>query len=109
MVVVRGYLKDSWDLDVEKLIAASNSITDIETKLKLFASILRRTDIEDSIVTLLLNLLPEEYHQLNEKGKRVKLEAAEHNIMLAEVLKARDYISSYILKGDRIQLNTKKS
>lgn len=109
MVVVRGYLKEPWDVEVEKLIVASNSITDIETKLKLFASILRRTDIEDSIVTLLLNLLPEEYHQLNEKGKRVKLEAAEHNIMLAEVLKARDYISSYIPKGDRIQLNTKKS
>ena len=109
MVVVREYLKESWDLNVEKLIVASNSISDIETKLKLFASILKRNDIEDSIVTLLLNLLPEEYHQLNEKGKRVKLEAAEHNIMLAEVLKARDYISSYIPKGDRIQLNTKKS
>lgn len=109
MVVVRGYLKDSWDLDVEKLIAASNSITDIETKLKLFASILRRTDIEDSIITRLINILPEEYHQLNDKGKRVKLEAAEHNIMLADALKARDYISSYTLKGDRIQLNTKKS
>ncbi|MBQ3175212.1 MAG: hypothetical protein IJB58_04495 [Bacteroidales bacterium] len=109
MVVVREYLKELWDLDVEKLITASNSISDIETKLKLFASILRRTDIEDSIVTLLINLLPEEYHQLNDKGKRVKLEAAEHNIMLADVLKARDYISSYILKGDRIQLNTKKS
>ena len=108
-IVVREYLKESWDVDVEKLIAASNSISDIETKLKLFTAILRRTDLEDSIITRLINILPEEYHQLNDKGKRVKLEAAEHNIMLADVLKARDYISSYVLKGDRIQLNTKKS
>ena len=107
--VVREYLMEPWDVEVEKLITASNSISNIETKLKLFASILRRTDIEDSIITRLINILPEEYHQLNDKGKRVKLEAAEHNIMLADVLKARDYISSYILKGDRIQLNTKKS
>lgn len=107
--VVREYLMEPWDVEVEKLITASNSISDIETKLKLFASILRRTDIEDSIITRLINILPEEYHQLNDKGKRVKLEAAEHNIMLADVLKARDYISSYTLKGDRIQLNTKKS
>lgn len=109
MAVVREYLKEPWDVEVEKLIVASNSISDLETKLKLFASIITRSDIEDSIVTLLINILPEDYHQLNEKGKRVKLEAAEHNIVLAEVLKARDYISSYILKGDRIQLNTKKS
>ena len=107
--VVREYLMEPWDVEVEKLITASNSISNIETKLKLFASILRRTDIEDSIITRLINILPEEYHQLNDKGKRVKLEAAEHNIMLADVLKARDYISSYIIKGDRIQLNTKKS
>ena len=107
--VVREYLMEPSDVEVEKLITASNSISNIETKLKLFASILRRTDIEDSIITRLINILPEEYHQLNDKGKRVKLEAAEHNIMLADVLKARDYISSYILKGDRIQLNTKKS
>ena len=107
--VVREYLMEPWDVEVEKLITASNSISDIETKLKLFASILRRTDIEDSIITRLINILPEEYHQLNDKGKRVKLEAAEHNIMLADALKARDYISSYTLKGDRIQLNTKKS
>lgn len=107
--VVREYLMEPWDVEVEKLITASNSISDIETKLKLFASILRRIDIEDSIITRLINILPEEYHQLNDKGKRVKLEAAEHNIMLADVLKARDYISSYTLKGDRIQLNTKKS
>lgn len=107
--VVREYLMEPWDVEVEKLITASNSISNIETKLKLFASILRRTDLEDSIITRLINILPEEYHQLNDKGKRVKLEAAEHNIMLADVLKARDYISSYILKGDRIQLNTKKS
>lgn len=107
--VVREYLMEPWDVEVEKLITASNSISDIETKLKLFASILRMTDIEDSIITRLINILPEEYHQLNDKGKRVKLEAAEHNIMLADVLKARDYISSYIIKGDRIQLNTKKS
>lgn len=109
MAVVREYLKEPWDVEVEKLIAASNSIADLETKLKMFATLLKRTDIKDSIVTLLINILPEKYHQLNEKGKRVKLEATEHNIMLAEVLKARDYISSYILKGDRIQLNTKKS
>ena len=109
MAVVREYLKEPWDVEVEKLIVASNSISDLETKLKLFSSIITRSDIEDSIVTLLINILPEDYHQLNEKGKRVKLEAAEHNIVLAEVLKARDYISSYILKGDRIQLNTKKS
>lgn len=107
--VVREYLMEPWDVEVEKLITASNSISDFETKLKLFASIIMRSDIEDSIVALLINILPEDYHQLNEKGKRVKLEAAEHNIVLAEVLKARDYISSYILKGDRIQLNTKKS
>lgn len=109
MAVIREYLMEPWDVEVEKLITASNSISDIETKLKLFASILRRSDIEDSIITRLINILPEEYHQLNDKGKRVKLEAAEHNIMLADALKARDYISSYTLKGDRIQLNTKKS
>jgi len=107
--VVREYLMEPWDVEVEKLITASNSISDIETKLKLFTSILRRTDLEDSIITRLINILPEEYHQLNDKGKRVKLEAAEHNIKLADALKARDYISSYTLKGDRIQLNTKKS
>ena len=107
--VVREYLMEPWDVEEEKLITASNSISNIEIKLKLFASILRRTDIEDSIITRLINILPEEYHQLNDKGKRVKLEAAEHNIMLADILKARDYISSYIIKGDRIQLNTKKS
>ena len=107
--VVREYLKESWDLDVEKLIAASNSISDIETKLKLFASIIMRSDIEDSYVTLLINKLPEEYHQLNEKGKRVKLEATEHNMMLAESLKARGYISKPVTKGDIIQFNTKRS
>lgn len=106
--VVREYLKESWDLDVEKLIVASNSIYDIETKLKLFASIIMRSDIEDSYVTLLVNILPEEYHQLNEKGKRVKLESTEHNMMLAESLKARGYISKYATKGDKIQLNTKR-
>ena len=68
-VVVREYLKESWDLDVEKLIVASNSISDIETKLKLFASIIMRSDIEDSYVTLLINILPEEYHQLKERRK----------------------------------------
>ena len=108
-VVVREYLKESWDLDVEKLIVASNSISDIETKLKLFASIIMRTDIEDSYVTLLINILPEEYHQLNEKGKRVKLESTEHNMMLAESLKARGHISKYTTKGDKIQLNIKRS
>ena len=107
--VVREYLKESWDLDVEKLIVASNSISDIETKLKLFASIIMRTDIEDSYVTLLINILPEEYHQLNEKGKRVKLESTEHNMMLAESLKARGHISKYTTKGDKIQLNIKRS
>jgi hypothetical protein len=106
--VVREYLKESWDLDVEKLIVASNSISDIETKLKLFASIIMRSDIEDSYVTLLINILPEEYHQLNEKGKRVKLESTEHNMLLAESLKARGYISKYATKGDKIQLNTKR-
>ena len=106
--VVREYLKESWDLDVEKLIVASNSISDIETKLKLFASIIMRSDIEDSYVTLLINILPEEYHQLGEKGKRVKLEGTEHNMMLAESLKARGYISKYATKGDKIQLNTKR-
>ena len=108
MTVVREYLKEPWDVEVEKLIAASNSISDLETKLKLFATILKRTDIKDSIVTSLINILPEIYHQLNEKGKRVKLEATEHNVMLAEALKAREYISSYTLKGDKIQLNTKR-
>lgn len=106
--VVREYLKESWDLDVEKLIVASNSISDIETKLKLFASIIMRADIEDSYVTLLINILPEEYHQLGEKGKRVKLEVTEHNMLLAESLKARGYISKYTTKGDKIQLNTKR-
>lgn len=106
--VVREYLKESWDLDVEKLIVASNSISDIETKLKLFASIIMRSDIEDSYVTLLINILPEEYHQLGEKGKRVKLEGTEHNMLLAESLKARGYISKYATKGDKIQLNTKR-
>ena len=107
--VVREYLKEPWDLDVEKLIVASNSISDIETKLKLFASIIMRNDIEDSYVTLLINILPEEYHQLNEKGKRVKLESTEHNMMLAESLKARGLISKYTTKGDKIQLNIKRS
>ena len=106
--VAREYLKESWDLDVEKLIVASNSISDIESKLKLFASIIMRSDIEDSYVTLLINILPEEYHQLNEKGKRVKLESTEHNMLLAESLKARGYISKYATKGDKIQLNTKR-
>lgn len=107
--VVRKYLKEPWDVEVEKLIAASNSIPDIETKLKLFASIITRPDIEDSIVTLLINILPTEYHKLNEKGKRVKIEATEYNTTLAEALTERGYISKYIQKGDMIQLNTKKS
>ena len=76
---------------------------------KLFASIITRPDIEDSIVTLLINILPTEYHKLNEKGKRVKIEATEYNTTLAEALTERGYISKYIQKGDMIQLNTKKS
>jgi len=108
MVVVREYLREPWDMDIEKLIVASNSISDIETKLKLLATIIMRADIEDSYVTLLINILPEEYHQLGEKGKRVKLEVTEHNMLLAESLKARGYISKYATKGDKIQLNTKR-
>ena len=68
-----------------------------------------KSDIEDSYVTLLINILPEEYHQLNEKGKRVKLEATEHNIMFAKALKSREYISSYTTKDNKIQVNTKRS
>ena len=107
--VVREYLKEPWEVEVEKLIAASNSIFNLETKLKLFASIITRPDIEDSMVTLLINILPTEYHKLNEKGKRVKIEATEYNTTLAEALTERGYISKYIQKGDMIQLNTKKS
>lgn len=80
---------EPWNVEAEKLIEASNSITDIETKLKLFTSIIGRTDIENSIETLLIEILPEEYHHLSEKGKRIKPEASEHNILIAEALKAR--------------------
>ena len=107
--VVREYLKEPWEVEVEKLIAASNSISNLETKLKLFASIITRPDIEDSIVTLLINILPTEYHKLNEKGKRVKIEATDYNTALAEALTERGYISKYIQKEDILQLNTKKN
>ena len=107
--VVREYLKEPWDVEVNKLIAAASSIPDIETKLKLATSIITRSDIENSIIASLMNILPTEYHQLNDKGRRVRLEATEYNIMFAEALRSCDYISSYTEKEGKVQINTKRS
>lgn len=108
-IIVREYLKESWNMEVGKLVVAANSIHDIESKLRLFSSVIMRPDVEDSTIRLLISSLPTEYHLLNDKGPRVKLEATEYNIMFAEALESRGYISRYMPKGDKIQLNTKRS
>ena len=108
-IVAIEYLKEPWNVEVNKLIAAASSIPDIETKLKLATSIITRSDIENSIIASLMNILPTKYHQLNEKGRRVRLEATEYNIMFAEALRSCDYISSYTEKEGKVQINTKRS
>ncbi|MCB1228582.1 MAG: hypothetical protein KDK99_22455 [Verrucomicrobiales bacterium] len=67
-----------------------------------------KTWSEQSVMKI-LRRLPEPYSKIAEYGKKPKIPRSDQNLQLAESLVAHDLISSHRIKGEEIQLFTKRS
>lgn len=68
---------------------------------------LEKNDFDEAAITALLNTLPGKLKEITEKGKKPELPDTPETKRLVELLKAKDYISSFSESKNGIRVNTK--
>ena len=68
---------------------------------------LEKNDFDEAAITALLNTLPGKLKEIAEKGKKPELPDTPETKRLVELLKAKDYISSFSESKNGIRVNTK--
>jgi hypothetical protein len=96
-----------WDYTLLK--KALNQATNKENVLRIIILTIGNNKNNHTIITELLQLMPETYSKITEKGKRPIINITELNKLLLDTLIESNYISSYSEEGKKgYRINTKQ-
>ena len=87
-----------------KVMSLSNKTDD---KIEVLNYTLEKNDFDEAAITAFLNTLPGKLKEIAEKGKKPELPDTPETKRLVEILKAKDYISSFSESKNGIRVNTK--
>lgn len=93
----------------ELLISILENSDILISKISVISRTINNVDLEEKEIEELLSTLPEPYRSISLHGKKPLLPYSPSNEYLAEILKRKDYISSYSKKNNNIRIYTKKS
>lgn len=93
----------------ELLISILENSDMLNSKISVISMTINNVDLEEKEIDELLSTLPEPYRSVSLRGKKPLLPYSPSNEYLAEILKRKDYISSYSKKNNNIRIYTKKS
>lgn len=94
-------------LDFEFLQKVMSMTNKTEDKIVVVNYTLEKNDFDESSITAFLNALPGKYMEIAEKGKKPELPDSPETKKLVEILKEKDYISSFSESKNGIRVNTK--
>ena len=94
-------------LDEEFLIDIFEFATNVDEKIKVFNYTLSKNYIDEARITSFLKTLPAPYKYVTEKGKKPELPNTIQTKCMVELLKSKNYISSFTISKRGIRVNTK--
>lgn len=95
-----------WDYSLLKQALSMSS--DKDTVLQIIIYTIRNNRDNFNLITDLLQLLPEPYYKITEKGKRPIIESTQLNKALLDELKDANYISTYMQEEKGYRVNTRQ-
>ena len=105
-IVADVYMSSPWEIDPDKIFAASGNISELKKKTQLFTVLIKEKN-NSELIAKCITLLPEEYHAIAEKRRQPKIVNNEYNLEFIKALNVESYISSYSIKDDKIHVVTK--
>lgn len=98
--------KEIW-LDSEFLLKVMSMSNKTDEKIVVLNYALAKNDYDETTISAFLNTLPGKYTEIAEKGKKPELPDTQETKRLVEILKQKDYISSFSESKNGIRVNTK--
>ena len=95
-----------WDYSLLKQALSMSS--DKDTVLQIIIYTIRNNRENSNLITDLLQLLPDPYYKITEKGKRPIIESTLLNKALLDELKDANYISTYMQEEKGYRVNTRQ-
>lgn len=94
-------------LDFDFLLKVMSLSNKTDDKIVVLNYTLEKNDFDEAAITTLINTLPGKYKEMAEKGKKPELPDTPETNRLVEILKGKDYISSFSASKNGIRVNTK--
>lgn len=94
-------------LDFDFLLKVMSLSNKTDDKIVVLNYTLEKNEFDEAAITSLLNTLPGKYKEMTEKGKKPELSDTAETNRLVELLKEKDYISSFSKSKNGIRVNTK--